>query len=119
MQYMLAIYEDEANFPGGEDGEAWRAVLGKHMAFAGALAQAGVPFSGQGLHLSHSATTVRTAADGAVSVHDGPFAETRELLGGFYVIDVPDLDAAIGWAKQLPLGRHGAVEVRPVLGMPA
>lgn len=118
MKYMLAIFEDEANYPSGEDGEAWRAVLGKHMAFGGALAQAGVEFSGAGLHLSHSATTVRTAADGSQAVHDGPFAETKELLGGFYVIEVASLDEAIAWAKQVPHGAHGAVEVRPVLGMP-
>lgn len=119
MKYMLAIYEDEANYPGGEDGEAWRAVLAKHMAFGGGLAQSGAEFQGAGLHLSHAATTVRTAADGSQMVHDGPYAETRELLGGFYVVDVPDLDAALHWAKKLPLGAHGAVEVRPVLGMPA
>ena len=117
MKYMLAIYEDEANYPGGEDGDAWRAILAKHMAFAGELAQAGAMVNGAGLHLSHAATTVRTAADGRQTVHDGPFAETKELLGGFYVVDVPDLDAALQWAKRLPLGAHGAVEVRPTLGM--
>lgn len=118
MKYMLAIFEDEANYPGGEEGAAWQAVMAKHMGFAGALAAAGVPFDGQGLHLSHSATTVRTAPGGAQSVHDGPYAETRELLGGFYVIDVPGLDDAIAWARRLPLGAHGAVEVRPVLELP-
>lgn len=117
MKYMLAIFEDEANYPGGESGAAWQAVVSKHMAFAGALAQAGVEFSGAGLKLSHSATSVRTHADGQQTVHDGPYAETRELLGGFYVVDVPDLDAAIAWAKQIPFGSHGVIEVRPVLGM--
>jgi hypothetical protein len=50
-------------------------------------------------------------------VHDGPYAETREQLGGFYVIEATDLDAALAWARRIPLGSHGAVEVRPVLGM--
>ncbi len=117
MKYMLAIYEDEANYPDGEEGEAWREILNKHMAFGGELAAAGVEFSGAGLRLSDTATTVRTAPDGAQTVHDGPYAETREQLGGFYLIGAPDLDAALSWARKLPLGRHGAVEVRPVLGM--
>lgn len=117
MKYMLAIYEDEANYPGGEQGEAWRDILAKHMAFGGELAQSGVEFSGAGLRHSTTASTVRTGADGAQSVHDGPFAETREQLGGFYIVDVPDLDAALAIARKIPLGREGAVEVRPVLGM--
>ena len=116
MKYMLAIYEDEANFPGGEGGEAWRAVVEKHMAFGGALAEAGIAFSGAGLKGVQTATTVRTDAGGVQTLHDGPFAETKEQLGGFYIIDVPDLDAAIAWARRLPLGRDGAVEIRPTLG---
>jgi hypothetical protein len=117
MKYLLAIYEDDANYPGGEEGQAWRDILGKHMAFAGELAQAGVEFSGAGLRRWDTATTVRTAPDGSQSVHDGPFAETREQLGGYYQIEVPNLDAALAWAKRLPLSRDGAVEVRPVLEM--
>jgi hypothetical protein len=117
MKYMLAIYEDEANYEGGEAGEAWRDILGKHMAFGGELAAAGMEFSGAGLRNSDTATTVRTGADGRQTVHDGPYAETREQLGGFYVIEAPDLDAALAWARKIPLSSHGAVEVRPVLGM--
>ena len=115
MKYMLAIYEDESNYPDGEDSEAWRKILAKHMSFAGELAEAGVEFSGAGLKTADTATTVRTDRSGVQTLHDGPFAETREQLGGFYIIDVPDLDAAIAWARKLPLGRDGAVEVRPTV----
>jgi len=114
MKYLLAIYENEANYPGAEEGEAWRDILAKHTDFGGALAQAGIEFSGAGLQPVHSATTVRTSG-GAQSVHDGPFAETREQLGGFYIIDVPDLDQAIAWARRLPLAKDGSVEIRAVL----
>jgi hypothetical protein len=61
------------------------------------------------------ATTVRTER-GAKTVHDGPFAETKEQLGGFYLIDVPDLDAAIAVARQVPLQRDGSIEIRPLIG---
>ena len=70
------------------------------------------------LALADGIEVVAEAADGRQAIHDGPYAETKELLGGFYVIDVPSLDDAIGWAKQIPLSAHGAIEVRPVLGMP-
>ncbi len=114
MKYLLAIYEDEANYAGGEDGEAWRDIVSKHMAFGGALAEAGVEFSGAGLKSVQTATTVRTGPDGSKTVTDGPFAETREQLGGFYIIDVPDLDAALEWAAKMPNIHYGTVEVRPV-----
>lgn len=114
MKYMLAIYEDEANFPGDEDGEAWRDILAKHTAFIGGLVEAGVQFSGAGLRPVNTATTVRISS-AAQSVHDGPFAETREQLGGFYILDVPDLDQAIAWARRVPLAKGGSIEVRPVV----
>ena len=72
---------------------------------------------GAGLTPTGAATTVRTRG-GQKTVHDGPFAETREQLGGFYLIDVPDLDAALEWAKRLPLSADGSVEVRPVIDDP-
>jgi hypothetical protein len=82
------------------------------MAFAPELGSARV--GGAGLKGTAAATTVR-AGNGSRTVHDGPFAETKEQLGGFYLIDVPDLDAAIAIAKKLPLSRGGAVEIRPLL----
>ena len=115
MQYALLIYENEADYEGGEDGEAWKAILAAHTAFGGELAQAGVMRGGAGLRNSATATTVRREGS-SQSVHDGAFAETREQLGGFYLIEAPDLDAAIAWAKKLPLTGNGAVEVRPTLG---
>ena len=111
MQYMLLIYEDEGAYA---EPEAFEAVLNAHNAYAGELAQAGVIRGGAGLKGRESATTLRRTA-GAHTVHDGPFAETREQLGGYYLIDVPDLDAAMAWARKLPMAGDGAVEVRPVI----
>ena len=116
MQYMLMIHEDESIY-GGEGGEALMAeTLAKHMALGQALAAAGVPFSGERLKGAATATTLRWD-HGASELHDGPFAETHEELGGFYIIDVADLDAAILWARQIPLPGKGAVEIRPIWPM--
>ena len=111
MQYMLLIYEDEANTA---EPEAYEAILQAHEAFAGELAQAGVIRGGAGLRPVETATSVRKAGDRR-TVHDGPFAETREQLGGFYLIEAPDLDGALAWAHRLPLTGDGTVEVRPVI----
>lgn len=119
VQYMLLIYENDSDaYADGMAGQAWQEIVAAHGAFAQALAQAGVMRGGGGLKRSDTATTVRKTA-GAYTVHDGPFAETREQLGGYYLIDVPDLDQAIAWARKLPLSRDGSVEVRPLLEMPA
>jgi hypothetical protein len=111
MQYMLLIYEDESAYA---EPEAFEAILKAHNAYAGELAQAGVIRGGAGLKGPETATTVRRTA-GAHTLHDGPFAETREQLGGFYIIEAPDLDAALAWARKLPLAADGSVEVRPVM----
>ena len=74
-----------------------------------------VRVSGSGLRNTAAATTVRTAFDGTKTLHDGPFAETKEQLGGYYLIDVPDLDAAIAWARKVPVHKTGSIEVRPLL----
>lgn len=118
MQYALLIYENEAeSYPQGEADPAWMDILNAHNAFGGALHQSGVLQGGAGLKSVQTATTVRVS-HGDRTVHDGPFAETREQLGGLYLIDVPDLDAAIEWAKKLPIARSGAVEIRPMLAPP-
>lgn len=118
MQYALLIYEPEAEaYPKGEADEAWHAILAAHTAFGGELAQAGAMRSGAGLKSARTATTVKVTPEGR-TVHDGPFAETREQLGGLYVIEVPDLDAAIEWAKKLPIAKGGSIEIRPTLDMP-
>ena len=111
MQYALLIYEDEAAYT---DPAVMQDIIGKHMAFGQQIGAAMV--SGAGLERSASATVVRTTA-GQHSLHDGPFAEAREQLGGLYIVEAPDLDAAIAMAKAIPLVGDGAIEVRPVMGM--
>lgn len=115
MQYLLLIHEDERLY-GGTESPAWKAILDAHTRYAGELAKAGVIRGGAGLKPTDTATTVRTRA-GAQTVHDGPFAETREQLGGYYMIDTPDLDTAIEWARKLPLHSDGSVEIRPLIEM--
>lgn len=113
MQYMLLINEDESVYEGEAGAALMEETLGKHMAMIQWLTAEGVEFSGQRLQPAATATTIRWDK-GEHALHDGPFAETHEELGGFYVIDVPDLDAALAWAKQIPIPGKGAVEVRPV-----
>ena len=84
-----------------------------YIAYTEALQQAGALVGGERLQPTSSASTVRVA-NGKTTVLDGPYAETREQLGGFYMIDVPDLDAALSWAARCPGANHGAVEVRPI-----
>jgi hypothetical protein len=116
MQYMLLIYENEEIFGGPEKNGAIMAELGpRHFAFVAEIGDKRV--GGAGLKGSAFATTVRTAG-GKQTIHDGPFAETREQLGGYYVIEAEDLDEAIAIARKVPLGKDGAIEVRPVLPMP-
>jgi hypothetical protein len=114
MQYVLLIYENESVYGDGEK-KVMEPILGRHVAFAQANGHA--LRGGQGLQNANAATTVRTSGSNQ-KLHDGPFAETREQLGGFYVVEAPDLDAAIGIARQIPLAADGAVEVRPVLPTP-
>lgn len=115
MQYMLLIYEPERAY----EGEAGRATLmdivGKHMKLAAELRETGVWVNGDGLQGVETATTVVTGPGGTQTLHDGPFAETKEQLGGYYLVDVPDLDAALVWARKVPVLDGGKVEVRPVM----
>ena len=113
MQYMLLIYEDERLYGPNKSGPAMQEIVAKHMAFNKELGARRV--GGAGLQATSAATTVRTG-NGAKTIHDGPFAETREQLAGFYLIDVPDLDAAIAVAKKVPVLQDGAIEIRPLLG---
>jgi hypothetical protein len=106
MQYMLLI-----QFPVDEDLHAAPEAWG---AYTTQLQESGVMVSGAGLQGGETATTVRVRA-GETLVTDGPFAETKELLGGYYVIEVPDLDAALGWAARMPNIETGSVEVRPIM----
>ena len=118
MQYMLLLNESPEDLARRHDPEQAPAYWGGWNAFIGAMAQAGVIVKGDGLHGPTLATTVRVA-DGRRQVQDGPFADTKEQLGGYFVIEVPDLDAAIDWAARAPSASTASVEVRPVLPPPA
>jgi hypothetical protein len=110
MQYMLLIYLDEQALTQAERDECY----GESTAFAHRLNATGHYRSCAPLHPTATATSVR-APNGQKFVTDGPFAETREQLGGFFLIEARDLDEAIGIAAQVPAARHGTVEVRPVV----
>lgn len=115
MKFMLMLYEPERAYQGEAGQKVLAEMLAKHMELARELAAAGVPWSGEELRPTSQAVTV-TNQGGAMIMHDGPFAETREQLGGFYVIDVPDRESAVAWAKKMPVVPGGKVEVRPVGG---
>ena len=116
MKYALLIYDDEQTYA-TMDEAAMREVYAAHEAYGQALTEAGVLRGGSELQPSHTATSLRFA-NGKPSLHDGPFAETREQLGGFYLIEVDTLDQALAWAEKMPALHNGTVEVRP-LGMSA
>jgi hypothetical protein len=110
-QYILLIY---APTEGGPSPEEMQAEMPRWFAYTQELQDAGVMLAGEALQSEDTATTVRVR-DGQRLTSDGPFAETKEVLGGYYVIDVPDLDAALAWAEKIPNVGYGSVEVRPVM----
>jgi hypothetical protein len=114
MQYAIVIYESAEGFEArtGKDQEAY---FGAWQAYADAVRASGVFVAGKGLQSPETGTVVRFR-DGERTVQDGPYADTKEQLGGFFIIDVPDLDAALDWAARCPAAWAGAVEVRPILG---
>lgn len=112
MQYLLLIYGNEAAVHGATE-EAGKEMHGAYMAYNKALIEAGVMCGGNALQPTSTATTVRLAA-GKSQVQDGPYADTKEQLGGYYLIDVPDLDTALSWAARCPGASHGTMEVRPI-----
>lgn len=114
MQYMLLIYEPEDAYAGEAGQTALMDIVSKHMALAAELRAKGWMKDGSGLQDTSTATTVATGPNGQQTVHDGPFAETREHLGGYYLIDAPDLDQALGVARRIPVMPGGKVEVRPL-----
>ena len=118
MQYLLLIYTDEKLWAPETktDPSVLQAITAAHMRLGAELSEAGAMVGGNRLQPTDTATTVRTVG-GSQSLHDGPYAETREQLAGYYLIEAPDLDAAIGWAKKIPGGPHYSVEVRPVHAM--
>lgn len=112
MEYMLLIHSDNEKFMSLPKDTMMQA-LAAYGAYTEALKNAGIVRSSNRLRPGSAATTVRVR-DGRTEVHNGPFIETREELGGYYLIDVPDLDTALAWAARCPGASHGSVEVRPV-----
>lgn len=117
MHYMLLFRETADEVAKRDDPAQAGAYWGGWNAFIGAMAQAGVIVKGDGLLGPQTATTVRIR-DGKRVVQDGPFADAKEQLGGYFVIDVADLDAALEWAARAPCASAGSVEVRPVMPPP-
>jgi hypothetical protein len=111
---MMLIYTPTE---GGPSPEQLQAEHPRWNAYTQALADAGVMVAGDALEGIDTATTVRERG-GETVLTDGPFAETKEILGGYYLIDVPDLDAALKWAARIPSAPYGSVEVRPVMVFP-
>jgi hypothetical protein len=112
MKYMLLIYGNEAGMLAASK-EMVGQMMAAYGAYTEAMKKAGVYVGGDRLRPTASGTTVRVA-NGKSEVLDGPYAETKEQLGGYYMINVPDLDAALSWAARCPGASHGAVEVRPI-----
>ena len=116
MRYTLFLYNNEADFADASPDQIQQ-EMAVYGAYIDALKQAGVFVDTDWLQPSATATTI-SLRDGSRRVQDGPYAETKEQLGGYFVIDVPDLDAALVWAEKCPSAKYGIVEVRPS-AMPA
>jgi hypothetical protein len=114
MQYAILIYESAEAFASrGEDDDRQRAYTGAWREYHKSLVDAGIYVGGQPLQASTSGTTVRVTASGR-QIQDGPYANTKEQLGGFVLLELPSLDEALEWAAKCPAAKYGAVEVRPV-----
>ena len=113
MQYLLLIYRNEAQQ--GQIAPAdYQKLLAEYSAYTQSIVRSGHFKAGDGLQPTKTATTVRVR-DGKTLATDGPFAETREQLGGYYLVEAGDLDAAIALAARIPGARDGSIEVRPVM----
>jgi hypothetical protein len=115
MQYLLMIHGDEKAMQGASQDQT-AAMIAAYNAYTKAISDAGVKIASQRLRPTSTATTVRVQ-NGKTQVLNGPYAEVKEQLGGFYLIEAPDLDAAISWAARCPGAQHGAIEVRPIWEM--
>ena len=113
MQYLLMIYRSEAEL-GKMDASDLQKMSADYGAFTQSIIQSGHFKAGDGLQPTSTATTVRVR-EGKVLTTDGPFAETREQLAGYYLVDAKDLDTAIGIAARIPNAKNGSIEVRPVM----
>ena len=115
MQYLLMAYVDETGWPKLSKSEQEQGIAA-YAAYGEALKTSGVMKGSNRLQPSTVATTVRST-NGKSQVLDGPYVDSKEQLGGYFLIDVPDLDAALSWASRCPAVHHGVVEVRPIWSM--
>ena len=115
MQYLLMAYVDEAGWPKMSKSEQEQGIAA-YAAYGEALKSSGAMKGSNRLQPSSVATTVRNS-NGKPQVLDGPYVDSKEQLGGYFLIDVPDLDAALSWASRCPAANHGVVEVRPIWSM--
>ena len=113
MKYLAIIYNDESLYANASP-EDVGAVFAAHGKFGEDSRAAGVFVGGEGLQGTNTATTVRVR-DGERMLTDGPYAETKEQIGGYYLLDCKDLDDALNWASQIPEAKSGAIEVRPII----
>ena len=113
MQYMLLLYVNEAGWPQMTPAQQSEGMAA-YMAYTEALSKAGAFVSTNRLGPSSAATTVRLQDDGKRRCWTVPYADSKEQLGGYYIIEAPDLDAALAWAARCPAADHGIVEVRPI-----
>ena len=116
MKYLLLIYENEANFANVSEEEGNK-IFAEYMDYSKGIHASGNYISGEALQPVATATTVRVQ-NGKTLTTDGPFAETKEQLGGFYLVEAKDLDEAIQLAARIPASRTGSIEVRPIMPTP-
>lgn len=113
MQYMLLIYQPEQQLAAMSEAQR-REFMADYTAFTNEVKDAGAMVAADALDRTSTATTVRVR-DAKRTITDGPFAETAEALGGYYLIEAEDLDAAIAWAAKIPSAKFGSIEVRPIM----
>ena len=113
MKYLCLIYENENDWASMTE-EQGNAIMGEYFAFTNKHRESGHVLAGEALQPTNTATTVRVR-NGKISTTDGPFAETREQLGGYYLVEAKDLNEAIQIAAKIPAVRTGSIEVRPIM----
>jgi hypothetical protein len=120
MKYVVLIYDENSANPSAEppDPEVWQQVMGDYNAYTQMVRDRGAYVAAEALQPVTTATTVRIR-DGKTMTTDGPFAETKEALGGFYLIEAKDLDEALELGAACPGAKSGSIEVRPVIELPA
>ncbi|MEM6300513.1 MAG: YciI family protein [Pseudomonadota bacterium] len=113
MQYMLILFEDEAIMQRATESAAFEAYMAPWISYSTEMEEAGVMVGGNPLEGAATASTV-SVREGKRTIQDGPFIDTKEQLGGYYIIEVDSLDEAIKWAEKCPAAASGHVEIRPI-----